>query len=506
MAKAGAAGTPAEASGKKKATTPAKKAKAKSKSPERRVTRSPPRRTTFSTKAQEAPAAAEKVQTGRVTKKTTPAKAKAQTPAKKEKKAAASPASASAKVAKATKATTPVRKTSSPTKATKATTPPTAKALSPAVSGGEKSTKKTAASPAKTVKASSPKKQTTATPTPRTVSQILAGPPKKGRGRPAKKADGDDTRQFSDELYVAIPRAAHPDPLKGLCFFNTFADGRTSRSFDSQIIEQDAADIQHWIEHQLDVPELQDRHFYFSYYQLERAIAILREHDELGLDIASVRRLRPICRHLWTILREIAGDAVDECLDQGVPSHIFGRAMVRVQGPRKKFWSREEGGYNFGWAVEDIVPLELEDVAGMVDEWEREGEERSARRSASPAKHAKSQPPAPAAAAASPSKRARSESPAKRVASPRKASSNAGSEGSLPGYSHRNVRGDIVSPTNPPMIAALNKRNPFHETLPAPEVWHRRMAPYFTFGETPYMQRLASDQIQEDLDRSKALL
>lgn len=56
------------------------------------------------------------------------------------------------------------------------------------------------------------------------------------------------------------------------------------------------------------------------------------------------------------------------------------------------------------------------------------------------------------------------------------------------------------------MIAALNKRNPFHETLPAPEVWHRRMAPYFTFGETPYMQRLASDQIQEDLDRSKALL
>jgi hypothetical protein len=29
------------------------------------------------------------------------------------------------------------------------------------------------------------------------------------------------------------------------------------------------------------------------------------------------------------------------------------------------------------------------------------------------------------------------------------------------------------------------------------------MAPYFTFGETPAMQKLASDQIRDDLQRSK---
>jgi hypothetical protein len=31
------------------------------------------------------------------------------------------------------------------------------------------------------------------------------------------------------------------------------------------------------------------------------------------------------------------------------------------------------------------------------------------------------------------------------------------------------------------------------------------MPPYFTFGETPYMQKLASDQIQHDLNRSELL-
>lgn len=62
-------------------------------------------------------------------------------------------------------------------------------------------------------------------------------------------------------------------------------------------------------------------------------------------------------------------------------------------------------------------------------------------------------------------------------------------------------RGSIISPTNPENIAALNRPNPFYETLPAPEVWHRRMPPYFPFGETPYMEGVMSRQIDEDLKR-----
>lgn len=109
--------------------------------------------------------------------------------------------------------------------------------------------------------------------------------------------------------------------------------------------------------------------------------------------------------------------------------------------------------------------------------------------------------PAAAAAAAPLSKRAQSKSPTKRAASPKK--SSLASDASTQGYEHHNVRGNIISPTSLPTIAALNQTNKFHETLPAPEVWHRRMPPYFTFGETPYMQKLASDQIQEDLNKSE---
>ena len=62
-------------------------------------------------------------------------------------------------------------------------------------------------------------------------------------------------------------------------------------------------------------------------------------------------------------------------------------------------------------------------------------------------------------------------------------------------------RGSIVSPSNPEHIAALDRPNPFYETLPAPEVWHRRMPPYFPFGETPYMEAVMSEQIDNDLKR-----
>ena len=70
---------------------------------------------------------------------------------------------------------------------------------------------------------------------------------------------------------------------------------------------------------------------------------------------------------------------------------------------------------------------------------------------------------------------------------------------------HPNERGrdNIISPTNPQMIESLNKPNPFHETLPAPEIWHRRMPPYFPFGETPFMEREISRQIEEDLARGE---
>jgi hypothetical protein len=101
MAKSRADGTPAKGSANKKVATPAKKSNARTESPERRVTRSSPRRGTLSTKAQEAAVAAEKVQAGRVTKKASPKKA---SPAK-------------------TEAQTPVKKTASPEKAETQTPP-----------------------------------------------------------------------------------------------------------------------------------------------------------------------------------------------------------------------------------------------------------------------------------------------------------------------------------------------------------------------------------------------
>ena len=64
-------------------------------------------------------------------------------------------------------------------------------------------------------------------------------------------------------------------------------------------------------------------------------------------------------------------------------------------------------------------------------------------------------------------------------------------------------RGSIVSPTNTEHIAALDRPNPFYETLPAAEVWHRRMPPYFPFGETPYMETVMSEQIDADLKRGE---
>lgn len=126
-------------------------------------------------------------------------------------------------------------------------------------------------------------------------------------------------------------------------------------------------------------------------------------------------------------------------------------------------------------------------------------------KSPSPSKRVRSASPAKTkakAASVPTATRARSQSPIKE-SSPRKRRPT--SQPSRPPHPNERGRGNIISPTNPQMIESLNKPNPFHETLPAPEIWHRRMPPYFPFGETPFMEREISRQIEEDLARGKRL-
>jgi hypothetical protein len=319
-------------------------------------------------------------------------------------------------------------------------------------------------------------------------------------------------------------------------------------------MNSDADRMTHWLEHELEAPGLEQRHFSFSYYMLKSAIRLLDRHDAKGLDWAEARRLRTLCQELWTLLHAHVGRGFVECLNRGVPGNVFGRALVKVQGPVKGFWIEEEKEYRYGWRLTDLVPLHYdEDVADLFEQWKRDvgdsdDNEPTTKRAPSVSCRGASLAPLPAAAEAaaappskraqskSPTKRAQSESPTKRASSPRKSSSSSDASSSsassssasnpnasnpnasasdassseasstVPGYVYQNVRGKIVSPTNPAMITDLKQANRFHETLPAPEVWHRRMPPYFTFGETPYMQQLASDQIQDDLNRSKFTL
>jgi hypothetical protein len=87
-------------------------------------------------------------------------------------------------------------------------------------------------------------------------------------------------------------------------------------------------------------------------------------------------------------------------------------------------------------------------------------------------------------------------------------SSNKDSEAIVPlpkGEPSGKGRGAIHSVTNPEFIPETStlKKNPFFETMPAPEVWHRRMPAVLPFGETPFMEREMSRQISEDLARGK---
>ncbi|KAK6430911.1 hypothetical protein LTR95_012933 [Oleoguttula sp. CCFEE 5521] len=104
-------------------------------------------------------------------------------------------------------------------------------------------------------------------------------------------------------------------------------------------------------------------------------------------------------------------------------------------------------------------------------------------------------------------KRKRPQSPAKPTATTKGKGKSASparpyqdNRGCLP-----HTRGKVESCTNLEFISdEKGKHNPFFETLPAPEVWHRRMPPYFPFGETPLMEAYVSKQIDEDLQRGVA--
>jgi hypothetical protein len=277
----------------------------------------------------------------------------------------------------------------------------------------------------------------------------------------------------------------------------------------------------HWLGHELVDVGLESKHVSDCYHMLSRGVRLLERHDAAGIDSAQSRRLRRICHKLWTAVRGIVGSALDECIERDVPSHVFSQAFASAQAPPAEFWCAEQEKYVHGWEFGTIRPLSYdENVAGLFQTWRRGKRESRAKRAAS-----KSPAPVPAAPAAR-SERTQSRSPTKSTASARKPSSassvianastsptkraaspsksnSASTVSAQAATSKQNDRGEIISPTNPVTIPVLNASNRFFETLPAPEVWHRRMAPYFTFGETPAMQKLASDQIRDDLQRSK---
>lgn len=52
-----------------------------------------------------------------------------------------------------------------------------------------------------------------------------------------------------------------------------------------------------------------------------------------------------------------------------------------------------------------------------------------------------------------------------------------------PGKPSAPDRGTVHSVTNPQLLDGTDKKNPFFETMPGPEYWHRNQPPYFMFGE-----------------------
>ncbi|RMZ04603.1 hypothetical protein D0862_05239 [Hortaea werneckii] len=156
---------------------------------------------------------------------------------------------------------------------------------------------------------------------------------------------------------------------------------------------------------------------------------------------------------------------------------------------------------------------------------------RTSRRSPSPRRQQPSTEPAPLARTRSPqapvnasqltkqTRRSPSKSPMRKTAAnppPAPPPNSRTTSGTIPlekvqvipkGQPSGKDRGPVHSSTNPQFIPDDPKQrpNPFFETMPAAEVWHQRMPSFFPFGETPYLERMKSQQIEEDLayDHSK---
>lgn len=120
----------------------------------------------------------------------------------------------------------------------------------------------------------------------------------------------------------------------------------------------------------------------------------------------------------------------------------------------------------------------------------------------------KGQTPRTMTARTPPTKKPSSKDPEAQAAKKEVKERNTWTSGTISFGSNEANRGKIFSYTNPPVITVENKKrpNPFFETMPAPEVWHRRMPPFFMFGETKYMEQKISDDINRDLNRSKCVL
>ena len=192
-------------------------------------------------------------------------------------------------------------------------------------------------------------------------------------------------------------------------------------------------------------------------------------------------------------------------------------AKTRSKSPAKKDHLYRPSAFDFeedepGECRHKYIPVEINPLTFPPEPPTKKSTKTPAKRTASPSTKAPS--PSKRVRSASPAKapkpptstkaRARSTSPIKKSSPRSKPRLRTSLNWDNPPHPNERGRGGITSPTNPPTLATLaNKPNPFHTTLPAPEIWHRRMPPYFPFGETPFMEREISRQIEEDLERGK---
>ncbi|KAK4508062.1 hypothetical protein PRZ48_001799 [Zasmidium cellare] len=73
------------------------------------------------------------------------------------------------------------------------------------------------------------------------------------------------------------------------------------------------------------------------------------------------------------------------------------------------------------------------------------------------------------------------------------------------GQPSKKGHGSVRSPLNPEYLTQdgkSKKKNAFFETMPLAEEWHRNMPSFLSIGETPYMETVVSNQIEDDLGRT----